>query len=74
MPKFVEFEYHEEKLPIYINAEYVTNVQPWGEDATMVCLMPHLEVFVDNTQPPHLPFVAIVAGNISEVMHKLNDA
>jgi len=74
MPKFVKFEHCGEGQCFYVNVEYVTNVSPWGENFSMLCLMPHLAVETDIENPPGLPFVAIVEGNIDEVMHKLKNA
>lgn len=71
MPNFIEFSYKENGGEFYVNSEYVTNVQPWGEDATMICLMPHLEMEPDVNSPPPLPFIAIVEGNMTDVIEKL---
>ena len=72
MSKFVEFAHKINGKKFFINTEYVTNVHQHSEGATVVCLMPHLE---SDTNPENMalpPFVAIVEGDLEEVMAKLN--
>jgi hypothetical protein len=72
MSKFVELSHKVNGKKFFINTEYVTNVHQHSDGATVVCLMPHLESSVDPDNVALPPFIAIVEGDLDEVMAKLN--
>ena len=73
MAKFVEFTYKNGGEKFFINIDNICNIQPYGEDHTMIAMMPHLDSSLDDTVEMSMPFVCIVVGNCEFLADMMNE-